>query len=68
LGALQISDVRAIKTDLTGASLRGVNGVEADFREALLTDADLTGADFTKANIRGCEFEGAILDRIKGWL
>ena len=67
LGPLRISDGRAIKTDLTGASLRGLNGSEADFHEALLTGTDLTGADFTTANIRGIEFEGAILDRIKGW-
>eukprot|EP00871_Galdieria_phlegrea_P001977 jgi/Galph1/2780/GphlegSOOS_G1483.1 len=52
--------------DLSYACLRNADLRKADFRDAILVNADLYGCQVEHANFIGCNFEGAIIDKLVG--
>jgi uncharacterized protein YjbI with pentapeptide repeats len=56
-----LSDVKAIRTDFSGANLQGALIERADLTEAVLRDADLECAILEGANLEGADLSGANL-------
>jgi uncharacterized protein YjbI with pentapeptide repeats len=58
-----LQQVLAVKTDFSGATMRGTRMVRAHLQGANFTDCDLEAADFSQADTRDACFRGAVLSK-----